>query len=266
MDVRARLTEVDDPVLAYDAGLLRAPTPPSRRTAFTFVPDGRPVLDASPLPDGQVLVARGASVDLFGPDGRFRRTWVIPAEHLVAAVHGRAFLARSGASVMRVDLPDGTVTPLGEIPADVWAPTWSDGRWIVGRANILEAIEVLPPVTVLWRRSATLTPNDRGDEHRGTIVAIALSGRKIDVDLSDGPHRFRQAWTLGGTSMSVTSVPTAAPVAGADLVPLPDDVIVELPGPISARHSTTHSLVWGPRGPVAWIDRKTGAFAVLTGR
>lgn len=66
--------------------------------------------DLRVLPNGQILVARLAGVDILDPAGNVVRSFITPAFELAIAPDGRSFYAAVGAApIQRVDLETGTV-------------------------------------------------------------------------------------------------------------------------------------------------------------
>lgn len=104
---RRRLAERADPLvradLAHAPARTRAPVPPPDPSA-PDEPGRLPVHDAAALPRGAVLAAHGQlGVRLYGPDGRTRARWDVPADQLVVADNGAsALLVRRAGSLLDV--------------------------------------------------------------------------------------------------------------------------------------------------------------------
>lgn len=196
--LRALVELAGDPTLSadlppLDSGALAPPQPLHGRSdvlACDLPPTGlQAVLDAVPLPDGELLLAlgEGGAVRL---DARGRRLahFAVPAHQLVIADDGGSALAlaaRDGVwRVSRLDLVAGRSVDLGMHRLTAFARRFDGVGWSVGVDNRVDVLDVQSPQLrdVLWRAA----------DLPGSVLLIERDDDKEHWMLAAGPM---QQWT-----------------------------------------------------------------------
>jgi hypothetical protein len=143
------------------------------------------VLDASPLPNGELLVAFGeAGLAVLDASGRVVRRWSEPAHALVVPRDGglAVAIAHRGTTLRagRIDLVTGEVRGHWELPQLVWDSYCNQGVWWVVRDRRLHLIDLLADA---WASTwSTSVPGPCvGLTSREASLIVALDGNDVDL-------------------------------------------------------------------------------------
>ncbi|WP_406300674.1 bpX6 domain-containing protein (plasmid) [Embleya sp. NBC_00888] len=157
-----------DPLAAVD---LRPPEEPGRGrrdrpVAVTAgdLPGRVPIRSAAALPDGTVLVACGAAgTRLFGPDGRERVRWDVPAHGIVLADHGAVALlvAERGVSrdIHRLEVLTRRIRHWATVSAREFPDSFDGAHLVTLDQGVITVLDTTTPrPRVVWREDAAPAP------------------------------------------------------------------------------------------------------------
>ncbi|MFJ8740888.1 bpX6 domain-containing protein [Embleya sp. NPDC127516] len=157
-----------DPLAAVD---LRPPEEPGRGrrdgpVAVTAgdLPGRVSVRSAAALPDGTVLVACGAAgTRLFGPDGRERVRWDVPAHGIVLADHGAVALlvAERGVSrdIHRLEVLTRRIRHWATVSAREFPDSFDGAHLVTLDQGVITVLDTTTPrPRVVWREDAAPAP------------------------------------------------------------------------------------------------------------
>ncbi|MGW1991826.1 bpX6 domain-containing protein [Embleya sp. NPDC001921] len=176
-----------DPLAAVD---LRPPEEPGRvrrdrPVAVTAgdLPGRVPIRSAAALPDGTVLVACGAAgTRLFGPDGRERVRWDVPAHGIVLADHGAVALlvAERGASrdIHRLEVLTRRIRHWATLSAREFPDSFDGAHLVTLDQGVITVLDTTTPRPRVVRREDAAPASFLGVTRTATSCAALAKTRE----------------------------------------------------------------------------------------